>query len=107
MFMRPSAASHSHVPQLAGLSASTSVLPGGSQQPFDPLRSDVVPRAPTTFPLHQDPLVRGPAGYSEQGGGLDPLAQVKPHQMAQSMRVQPTRPRLDAREAASKLANMF
>lgn len=38
---------------------------------------------------------------------LDPLGMTKPSYMSQSMRVQPTRPRLDAREAASKLANMF
>ncbi|EKM59310.1 uncharacterized protein PHACADRAFT_249717 [Phanerochaete carnosa HHB-10118-sp] len=38
---------------------------------------------------------------------LDPLGMVKPSYMSASVRVQPTRPRLDAREAASKLANMF
>lgn len=38
---------------------------------------------------------------------LDPLGMAKPSFMSQSVRVQPTRPRLDAREAASKLANMF
>lgn len=38
---------------------------------------------------------------------LDPLGTAKPSYMSQSVRVQPTRPRLDAREAASKLANMF
>ncbi|CAL1701329.1 unnamed protein product [Somion occarium] len=38
---------------------------------------------------------------------LDPLGLAKPHKMSASMRVQPTRPKLDAREAASKLANMF
>ncbi|KAF8192458.1 hypothetical protein BJ912DRAFT_1021758 [Pholiota molesta] len=36
-----------------------------------------------------------------------PLGNIRPHQMSASMRVQPTRPRLDPREAASKLANMF
>ncbi|KAG7447449.1 uncharacterized protein BT62DRAFT_775120 [Guyanagaster necrorhizus] len=39
--------------------------------------------------------------------GLDPLGQARPGYMSASVRVQPTRPRLDAREAASKLANMF
>ncbi|EGO02054.1 hypothetical protein SERLA73DRAFT_104326 [Serpula lacrymans var. lacrymans S7.3] len=38
---------------------------------------------------------------------LDPLGHTRPAFMSQSVRVQPTRPRLDAREAASKLANMF
>jgi len=38
--------------------------------------------------------------------GLDPLGMAKPTNMTASMRV-PQRPRLDPREAASKLANMF
>lgn len=38
---------------------------------------------------------------------LDPLGMAKPAYMSASVRAQPTRPRLDAREAASKLANMF
>jgi hypothetical protein len=38
---------------------------------------------------------------------LDPLGLAKPTYMTSSVRVQPTRPRLDAKEAASKLANMF
>ncbi|KAK7060406.1 Vacuolar protein sorting-associated protein 17 [Paramarasmius palmivorus] len=38
---------------------------------------------------------------------LDPLGMTKPNYMTQSVRVTPQRPRLDAREAASKLANMF
>lgn len=38
--------------------------------------------------------------------GLDPLGMVKPSHLAASMR-SPQRPRLDPREAASKLANMF
>ncbi|KAJ3564834.1 hypothetical protein NP233_g8031 [Leucocoprinus birnbaumii] len=109
MFIQPSAASHPRAPQPTGVSASTSILAGGMPQAFDPLRSDAPPRAATTSPLHQGAMsaARSSDGYSQQGAGLDPLAQVRPHQMAQSMRVQPTRPRLDAREAASKLANMF
>jgi len=43
----------------------------------------------------------------QQAAGIDPLSQVRSQQMAQATRTQPTRPRLDAREAASKLANMF
>ncbi|KAI6135050.1 Vps5 C terminal like-domain-containing protein [Pisolithus croceorrhizus] len=38
---------------------------------------------------------------------FDPLAQLSPTNMSQSMRIQPSRPRLDAKLAASKLANMF
>lgn len=46
-----------------------------------------------------------PNGQSSDG--LDPLGMAKPAYMSASMRVQPSRQRLDAREAASKLANMF
>ncbi|KAL0580090.1 Vacuolar protein sorting-associated protein 17 [Marasmius crinis-equi] len=38
---------------------------------------------------------------------LDPLGMAKPGLMTSSVRITPQRPRLDAREAASKLANMF
>ena len=38
---------------------------------------------------------------------FDPLANLTAATMSQSMRVQPSRPRLDAKIAASKLANMF
>lgn len=38
---------------------------------------------------------------------VDPLGLAKPSYMSQSMRVTNNRPRLDAREAASKLANFF
>lgn len=38
---------------------------------------------------------------------FDPLANLTAANMSQSMRVQPSRPRLDAKIAASKLANMF
>lgn len=53
------------------------------------------------------PSFASPLSRSEGPGGFDPLGQAKPTYMANSVRVQPTRPRLDAREAASKLANMF
>ncbi|KAF5363727.1 hypothetical protein D9756_000747 [Leucocoprinus leucothites] len=109
MFIQPSTASHPRAPHSAGMLASASIPPGGPPQAFDPLRSDAPPRAATASPLHQGSVStpQSPLGYNQPGAGLDPLAQVRPHQMAQSMRVQPTRPRLDAREAASKLANMF
>lgn len=38
---------------------------------------------------------------------VDPFGMFAPTNMSQSMRVHPSRPRLDARVAASKLANMF
>ncbi|EMD40944.1 hypothetical protein CERSUDRAFT_149507 [Gelatoporia subvermispora B] len=59
-------------------------------------------------PLSVGPVPRmngRPASAMNQD--TDPLGIAKPAQMSQSMRIQPTRPRLDAREAASKLANMF
>ncbi|KDQ64371.1 hypothetical protein JAAARDRAFT_144999 [Jaapia argillacea MUCL 33604] len=90
-----------------------------------------VPPPSTQSPLHAPhPLAAGSASYSSFGGsdplagvpvngplnghanpsqsdGLDPLGQAKPTFMSSSVRVTPSRPRLDPREAASKLANMF
>lgn len=67
-----------------------------------------------------DPLLGGPLGPSDpmhrpgttdvtprSGSDVDPLGGLRPSYMSASVRVQPTRQRLDAREAASKLANMF
>lgn len=54
-------------------------------------------------PLHSS----APNVINGRAGDLDPLGMARPASMSQSVRVQPTRPRLDAREAASKLANMF
>ena len=67
-----------------------------------------------------DPLLGGPLGTSDPihrpgtadgtargGNDVDPLGGLRPSYMSASVRVQPTRQRLDAREAASKLANMF
>lgn len=79
-------------------SASGSKFPVSNPQ-LDPLRSDAYQR-PSSSPLHTS-VSSGPLGFS------DPLGQIKPNQLSSSMRVQPTRPRLDPREAASKLANMF
>ncbi|KJA29924.1 hypothetical protein HYPSUDRAFT_60769 [Hypholoma sublateritium FD-334 SS-4] len=71
--------------------------------PFDPLRSDSyavsLPSADATNRAVSQQLSRPQE--------TDPLGNIRPHQMSASMRVQPTRPRLDPREAASKLANMF
>lgn len=76
--------------------------PSAASQPFDPLRSGPPVQSATSSPLQSSPT-----GSQQQSAGFNSFAQVRPHQMSQSMRVQPTRPRLDAREAASKLANMF
>lgn len=60
----------------------------------------------STMPSAESPA-RGLNGRTVQSDGLDPLGQVKANYMSQSVRITPTRQRLDAREAASKLANMF
>lgn len=79
-----------------------------------PLHAPATATTPTTIgaanPLAQSMSaahIQSSALYSNGQPELDPLGLAKPHQMSASMRVQPTRPRLDAREAASKLANMF
>lgn len=75
--------------------------------PFDPLRSDsypsqqIIAHGPATSGPHQQQYPQ------QQQQQTDPLGNFMPRQMSASVRVQPTRPRLDAREAASKLANMF
>ncbi|KAI6035047.1 Vps5 C terminal like-domain-containing protein [Pisolithus orientalis] len=45
--------------------------------------------------------------FSASQATFGPLAQLGSTSMSQSMRIQPSRPRLDAKLAASKLANMF
>ena len=67
-------------------------------------RGDAERLSPTPF----SSVCAGTEGGGGGGGGLDPLGMARPGAfMSASVRVQPTRPRLDAREAASKLANMF
>lgn len=100
MFVKPT-------PSTFGPPSSSSSLPqgplGGTAQtptPISPLPSH--PLAGT------DPLSTSLAALTNtQQQNLDPLAHLAPVNMSQSMRVQPSRPRLDARVAASKLANMF
>ncbi|KAJ6538532.1 Vps5 C terminal like-domain-containing protein [Mycena vulgaris] len=46
-------------------------------------------------------------GHGPLQNELDPLGQVQPVPMSASVRAPPQRPRLDAREAAKSLANMF
>jgi len=86
-------------PSPLSFSSSTSYIPGPNV-PFDPLRND-------SYGTVSSPLHNGPSQQASQMQETDPLRSIKPHQMTSSVRVQPTRPRLDAREAASKLANMF
>ncbi|GBE79927.1 Vps5 C terminal like-domain-containing protein [Sparassis latifolia] len=91
-----------------------SPAPSTKVAPDSPLHAPV---ATAPHPLVNSPL--GPLGESPAArlangrsatpadDGLDPLGMGRAPLMTGSLRVQPTRPRLDAREAASKLANMF
>jgi hypothetical protein len=88
-------------PSPLSVSSSTSNILGPNV-PFDPLRNDSY-NGPVSSSLHT-----GPSQQASQAQETDPLGSIRPRQMSSSVRVlQPTRPRLDAREAASKLANMF
>ncbi|KAG6842035.1 hypothetical protein C0991_003561 [Blastosporella zonata] len=98
MFIQPSQPANAPSP-LASSSTFDSRTHAG-----DPLNADPLLRPASASPL--GPSSRPMNGQASQGG-FDPLAHIQPHQMSASVRVQPTRPRLDAREAASKLANMF
>ncbi|THV08297.1 hypothetical protein K435DRAFT_6399 [Dendrothele bispora CBS 962.96] len=84
----------------------SSPLSSGTQSPStahtDPLMSGMPARPSSAFDTN-----RGISGLPSQNNDLDPLGQARPSYMSNSVRIQPTRPRLDAREAASKLANMF
>ncbi|KAG6910946.1 hypothetical protein DXG01_006000 [Tephrocybe rancida] len=99
MFIQPSQPTHSPPPPVAA----SSTFDGRSHG--DPLNADPLMRPASASPLH-GPSSRSTNRQTPQGG-FDPLAHIMPNQMSASVRVQPTRPRLDAREAASKLANMF
>ncbi|KAF9498589.1 hypothetical protein BDN71DRAFT_342241 [Pleurotus eryngii] len=130
----PGAGPSSPAPQYATYASSSSNIPplggrfvDGTQSMFTKPQSTAPARQTPAGPLANgepcDPLIRpttasptihsshgfnGVNGYpASQGGPLDPLGQAMPKYMSQSMRIQPARPRLDAREAASKLANMF
>ncbi|KAH9077026.1 hypothetical protein EDB83DRAFT_2644043 [Lactarius deliciosus] len=83
-----------------------------------PSQADSAGSPSATLRSNTDPLLGGPLGASDPihrpgttdgtpRGDVDPLGGLRPAYMSASVRVQPTRQRLDAREAASKLANMF
>ncbi len=101
MFIQPSSPSPSSFPSSAQAQSSGS--------------STAVPRSSNTDPLlggplmSSDPIQRpGTAdGTSRGASDVDPLGGIRPAYMSASVRVQPMRRKLDAREAASKLANMF
>ncbi|KAG6903424.1 hypothetical protein C0995_005447 [Termitomyces sp. Mi166 len=99
MFIQPTQAPHNPLPSLASSSTFDSRPHAG-----DPLNVDPLMRPAPVLPL---PGSTRPMNGQISQNSVDPLAHIKPHQMSASVRVQPTRPRLDAREAASKLANMF
>ncbi|KAG8917333.1 hypothetical protein FRC01_002517 [Tulasnella sp. 417] len=77
-------------------SARTSPLSGPST-PHDPLGAQ--------GPYPQPPGPSGPGGIHARPGQFGSAGQT--NSMARSMYVQPTRSRLDAREAAAKLANVM
>ncbi|KAF8663374.1 hypothetical protein AX16_000949 [Volvariella volvacea WC 439] len=103
-------------PPLPISSSTSSIPPQPSAGARGPLADPLMRPAPvsTPSPLH-DPLMGTANGQaqqqqpqSQQKSTFEPLGQAKYSLMSQSVRIQqPTRPRLDAREAASKLANMF
>lgn len=100
MFIKPTQRTQS--PPLPVSSSSTF---GQRSHTESSLYSDPLSR-PAASPLHEA-SAQYQNGRAPQDNSFDPLGHIKPHQMSSSVRVQPTRPRLDAREAASKLANMF
>jgi hypothetical protein len=90
-------ATHVYSPSLPqGPLGGTIHSPTPSFAPSDPL-------AVSGPPLASNIHVRSASAQQ----AVDPLGMFAPTNMTQSMRVQPSRPRLDARLAASKLANMF
>lgn len=117
-FMTPSSAGPSSpfVPSAPPPTASTSVLPSmpvHQVDPLGPLSPNAAARRSATLGPSSSPLSPGSNGYAQygsaNGSNVDPLGLGSPQHMSQSMRLPPTpsRKRLDAREAASKLANFF
>lgn len=90
-------------------------LPAASSPPVsqDPLLGTVARYTSSPNPYTASSSLPSPATpdtsrrLSASQATFDPLAQLSPTSMSQSMRIQPSRPRLDAKLAASKLANMF
>lgn len=94
-FTRSRPESPLHAPAASGSSAAAA---GGPSHPLASSATDI-PSSYSANGRH--------AGSSTATDSLDPLGMAKPTYMSASMRVQPTRPKLDPREAASKLANLF
>lgn len=94
-------------PPVTGPSSSSSSLPEG---PLGAVIQTPTSASPSSsHPLSGTDPLAGPSVASTRTRQqvLDPLAHLAAINMSQSMHVQPSRPRLDARVAASKLANMF
>jgi hypothetical protein len=106
MFVKSTQSPHpASIPTSASSSSSFSGRPLHHSQVVSPLHNDPLVR-PAADPLSSTPS-RVMNGQATLSNGVDPLGHLTPSQMSSSMRIQPTRPRLDPREAASKLANMF
>ncbi|KAH9948396.1 Vps5 C terminal like-domain-containing protein [Amylocystis lapponica] len=112
MFIKPSPSPLGPSPTISHFPRSPAL--SGRVVPDSPLHAPTVHAgASSPHPL-ADPLlgrVASPTSHAANGRStpaedLDPLGMGKPVTMSSSVRL-PTRPRLDAREAASKLANMF
>ncbi|KAG9317374.1 Vps5 C terminal like-domain-containing protein [Chiua virens] len=107
MFVKPTP---SYGPPVTRLPSSSASLPqgplGGTVQTSTP-----TPQSSNHFLANTDPLSTPSVVHTNpqptQSQILDPLAHLPPTNMSQSVRVQSSRSRLDARVAASKLANMF
>jgi hypothetical protein len=102
----------SSTPSPLGPPAATPVSP--PSLPQGPLGGTIHSPTPSFAP--NDPLAVStsspstshvPVRSASAQQAVDPLGMFAPTNMTQSLRVQPSRPRLDARLAASKLANML
>lgn len=102
----------SSVPSSASASTSTlpqtPVTPYHEKDPLGPLSPGAQARRNMTLSASFSPLGPSVNSYAN-GADVDPIGGLSPLHMSQSVRLPPTptRKRLDAREAASKLANMF
>lgn len=85
--------------------------PSLPQGPLGGIIHSPIPSIPSSDPLAvsaPSPLTPNiPVRSASAHQAVDPLGMFSPTSVTQSMRVQPSRPRLDARLAASKLANML
>ena len=99
MFIQPSSSSSFPSPSLGEVPRTPTGIPRPAN--IDPLSGGpLMSSEPVQRPFSTDGIMRGTSD-------VDPLGGIRPSHMSASVRVQPTRRKLDAREAASKLANMF